>query len=234
VSESRTALPLFPLGTVLMPRLIMPLHIFEPRYRALINDLRALPEPDRRFGIVAIREGWEAGPGRVRALHVVGTAARLHDVTPHEDGRFDIIAVGTERFILRDLLDTSTPYAMGSVTFIGEPDGERVAPAAEAVRTRFARYRSALAGSVQITAMSGDGQPVDPIDGPELDPMALSYLVASATILDIAERQALLEEHDTASRLRCEAGILARETALAQALPSLPTSEFARVTQSPN
>lgn len=231
---TRVPLPLFPLGTVLMPRLIMPLHIFEPRYRTLISDLMALPEQDRRFGIVAIREGWEVGASRRSALHVVGTAARLTSVTPYPDGRFDVVAVGAERFVLHELVEASPPYAMGSVSYLPEPEGLRAQQAAEQVRTRFSRYRSALAGTIEISAVSGEGEPVDPISGTILDPMSLSYLVASATVLDIAERQALLEEHDTASRLRCEVHILNRETALAEHLPSLPTSDFARLPASPN
>ena len=61
-------LPLFPLGTVLFPGLVLPLHIFEDRYRRLIQDLLAGPEP-RRFGVIAIREGRETGITGVTALH---------------------------------------------------------------------------------------------------------------------------------------------------------------------
>ena len=86
-------LPLFPLGTVLFPGLVLPLHIFEPRYRTLVADLVALPESEpRRFGVVAIRAGREVGADGVRALHAVGCTAELRQVQRHEDGRYDIVA----------------------------------------------------------------------------------------------------------------------------------------------
>ena len=62
----RAVIPLFPLGTVLVPGLVLPLHIFEPRYRRLLADLAERPEADRGFGVVAIREGHEVGADGVR------------------------------------------------------------------------------------------------------------------------------------------------------------------------
>ena len=71
----RSVIAVFPLGTVLVPGLVLPLHIFEPRYRTLIHDLLALPAPERGFGVVAIREGHEVGVDGARALADVGTRA---------------------------------------------------------------------------------------------------------------------------------------------------------------
>ena len=71
----RAVIPLFPLGTVLVPGLVLPLHVFEPRYRRLLADLAAKPEHERGFGVVAIREGHEVGEGGARALHEVGTGS---------------------------------------------------------------------------------------------------------------------------------------------------------------
>ena len=68
-----TRLPLFPLGTVLFPGLLLPLHIFEERYRQLVRDLLVGPHESRAFGVVAIREGREVGADGIRALH--GSAA---------------------------------------------------------------------------------------------------------------------------------------------------------------
>ena len=72
-------LPLFPLGTVLYPGLLLPLHIFEERYRQLVRDLLERPEP-RRFGVIAIREGRETGGDGVSALHEVGCTATVRRV----------------------------------------------------------------------------------------------------------------------------------------------------------
>src|SRR4051794_6839646 len=96
-------LPLFPLSTVLVPGLVLPLHIFEPRYRQLVSDLEALPEDDREFGVVAIREGREVGAGSLRALYDVGCAATLQQVTQLPDGRSQILSTGARRFRLLDL-----------------------------------------------------------------------------------------------------------------------------------
>src|ERR1700759_1839399 len=106
-------LPLFPLGAVLYPGLLLPLHIFEERYRELVRDLLDGPEP-RRFGVIAIREGRETGISGVRALHEIGCPATLRQVDAHEDGKFDLVTVGTERFRLTRL-DDSRSYLQGEV-----------------------------------------------------------------------------------------------------------------------
>src|SRR5438445_6447902 len=92
-------LPLFPLSTVLFPGMRLPLHIFEERYRLLVADLAAAPEP-RRFGVIAIRQGREVGADGVTALHEVGCVAEVRQIMPHADGRFDLATVGTQRFRL--------------------------------------------------------------------------------------------------------------------------------------
>ena len=81
MTQSRV-IPLFPLGSVLVPGLVFPLHIFEPRYRQMVDDLTVLPEDDRGFGIIAIREGHEVGTDGVSALFDVGTFASLREVKP--------------------------------------------------------------------------------------------------------------------------------------------------------
>ena len=92
-----TRLPLFPLNAVLVPGLVLPLHIFEPRYRVLVQALLELPEDaERRFGVVAIRSGREVGADGVRALHAVGCTAELREVTPYADGRFDLVDRGRD------------------------------------------------------------------------------------------------------------------------------------------
>ena len=72
-------MPLFPLGTVLYPGLVLPLHIFEERYRQLVGDLLDGPEP-REFGVIAIRKGRETGVDGVSALYEIGCAAALRQV----------------------------------------------------------------------------------------------------------------------------------------------------------
>ena len=118
-------LPLFPLGVVLYPGMLLPLHIFEERYRQLVRDLLDGPET-RRFGVIAIRKGRETGVDGVQSLYEIGCTAVLRRVDKHEDGRYDIVAVGTERFrLLR--LDQTRPYLQGEVEILAEEQPDAAA-----------------------------------------------------------------------------------------------------------
>ena len=121
---ARSVIPLFPLGTVLVPGLLLPLHIFEPRYRQLVVDLESQPEGERGFGVVAIREGREVGADGVTAMFEVGTVAELREVDRYPDGRADIMTNGDARFHLLGLVETGTPYLCGEVEWLGEGDGD--------------------------------------------------------------------------------------------------------------
>jgi Lon protease-like protein len=218
-----TRLPLFPLGTVLLPGLLLPLHVFEDRYRALVRDLVDAPEEARGFGVVAIREGREVGDGGIRSLHPVGCLADLRQVEPHPDGRFDIVATGARRFRIDSVDATSQPYLQAEVEFLDEPDGEAAPVLAGTVAMLWGAYRQALTGT----------RPEDADELPD-EPVVLSYLVAAATILDLRDKQRLLEEPDTTSRLRRELAILRREAIVLRLLPSLPAVELTRTAVSPN
>src|SRR5215475_12355791 len=109
-------LPLFPLGSVLFPGLVLPLHIFEPRYRQLVEDLLAGPEP-REFGVIAIRRGRETGIGGVSALYETGCTAVLRQVDRVEDGTFNLVTVGGQRFRLGELAEPAT-YLSGAVELL--------------------------------------------------------------------------------------------------------------------
>ena len=113
---------MFPLGTVLFPGLLLPLHIFEDRYRQLVRDLVRQPEP-QRFGVIAIREGRETGIDGVSALYEIGCTATLRRVSERDDGRFDLVTVGADRFRLT-ALDDSEPYLQGDVEFLPEDTGD--------------------------------------------------------------------------------------------------------------
>ncbi|MCU1692703.1 MAG: peptidase lon domain protein [Frankiales bacterium] len=213
-------LPLFPLGLVLFPGLVLPLHVFEERYRVLVRELLDKPEQDRRFGVVAIREGREVGEDGVRALHAVGCVARLQEADEHPDGRFDVLTVGAERFRLRGL-DTTRPYLTGEVELLpddaGDPSEGTVLR--DAVGSAFAAYLEALrkAGAEEL----GDVQV-------PRDPRTASYLVAATVLLDLEERQSLLAVPDAVDRLRRELRLLRREAGLLQALSSVPAPELTR------
>src|SRR5712691_7701000 len=222
MSES---LPLFPLGTVLFPGLLLPLHIFEERYRQLIRDLLAGPGP-RRFGVVAIRKGRETGIDGVSGLYQVGCTATLRQVTEHDDGRFDLVTAGTQRFRLNEL-DDSKPYLQGGVDLLPEDTGDEAAAeqAALAVQAAFRGYLSALAvrGATHFSIPSLPDEPV-----------ALSYLVAASMIVDLSEKQVLLAEPDAAARLNAERALLTRETTMLRSLTSTPAPDLRYTPYNPN
>ena len=222
-------LPLFPLGTVLLPGQVLPLHVFEERYRALVRDLLDLPADEpRRFGVVAIRAGTEVGVGAATALYDVGCAAELRHVEAHPDGRFALVTVGTERFTLQRVDGATRPYLVGHVDPLPESvdgDDAEVAHLAEAARAVFSTYRRVVARArVQLP------------DVPPLpdDPLALSYAVAAGTLLELGETQSLLAAPGAATRLRRAVRLLERETALLRLLPALPSPGLTRAPACPN
>jgi hypothetical protein len=119
-------IPLFPLGTPLFPGIVLPLQIFEPRYRRLMRDLLSIPEAgDRRFfGVVAIRQGWEVERiAPAEALYDIGCTARVQAVRPQSDGGFRIVTVGGERFRLLDVVVADEPpYLQGEVEWLADEE----------------------------------------------------------------------------------------------------------------
>lgn len=218
-------LPLFPLGTVLFPGVVLPLHIFQPRYRALIEHLMELPaDVPREFGVVAIRRGVETGEHDGTSLYRVGCSAEMRQVTSHPDGRYDIVSVGRRRFRLKAVEPTPT-YLTGQVEWIADQDNEpgaaeRLVPN---VLSAFRRYLRQL--GTATTEGNGTAEFAGP-DAEQLpeDPTVLSHLIAASASLTLADRQRLLTTADTAGRLRIELSVLRRETALVSALQAVPTA----------
>ncbi|MGY1747912.1 LON peptidase substrate-binding domain-containing protein [Modestobacter sp. SYSU DS0511] len=161
MGESRAVIPLFPLGTPLFPGVVLPLQIFEPRYRRLVAELGALPEgPERRFGVVAIRQGWEVEQvAPAEALFDVGCTAVLRLISPRPDGGYRVVAVGGERFRLLDVLlpdpdSGEPPYLRAEVEWLVEEEAaEEAAGDSEA------------AGEGHPAALTAAG----PVDGPADD-----------------------------------------------------------------
>jgi Lon protease-like protein len=208
-------LPLFPLGTVLFPGLTLPLHVFEERYRHLIRDLLDGPEP-RRFGVVAIELGHEVGAGAARRLARVGCVAQVRNATALDGGRFDVLAVGGRRFRLHGV-DDSLPYLRTRAEFLPERAGPDPAPLAGRVTALFRLYRHRLAAVGAEVA-----EPV----GLQADPVALSHFIAAVAVLDLGEKQRLLEAEDAATRLRLEERLLLRETRLLDVVPTVPAARL--------
>ncbi|MCK1796391.1 LON peptidase substrate-binding domain-containing protein [Streptomyces sp. XM4193] len=243
-----THLPLFPLNTVLFPGLVMPLSIFEPRYRALVRALLETSEDEpRQFGVIGIREGHEvaptgsglpdeedrpAGPADgfgadpADSFFSVGCVADASNIREREDGSgYELLATGTTRFTLRSV-DAGGEYLVGEVEELPEEDGDGAAALSQGVLRAFRTYQKRLAGAHE-RSLSGEQEL------PE-DPSVISYLVAAASVLDTPTKQRLLQAPDTATRLADELRLLRRESALLGKLPSLPATDLTQQPTSPN
>ncbi|WP_030564442.1 LON peptidase substrate-binding domain-containing protein [Streptomyces aureocirculatus] len=241
-------LPLFPLDSVLFPGLVLPLNIFEERYRAMMRELLKVPdEEQRQFAVVAIRDGREVAPSApglpdqtaqpqhgpaagfgddpLRAFHEVGCVADAATIREREDGGFEVLATGTTRVRLRSV-DASGPFLTAELEPLEEKPGDEAGALAEGVLRAFRSYQKRLAGARERSLASGTELPDEP--------SVVSYLVAAAAVLDTPTKQRLLEATDTASRLRDELKLLRAETAIIRNLPSLPATELTRGTTSLN
>lgn len=220
-----TRLPLFPLSLVLFPGLLLPLHVFEDRYKIMVRELMELPEDERVFGVITIRQGREVGTDGVAALYDTGCTALLRRSEDDGGKGFDIITSGARRFVLHEV-ERDRPYLVGVVELLEDPPPDRhTARWDEAVRMAYLDYLSALRGA---------GAQVD--DSPDLpdDPLALSYLVAASVQIDLPERQALLVAPTAVTRLQDELALLRRESQLLRAFGALPAPELTRTPAHPN
>jgi Lon protease-like protein len=173
-------LPMFPLGTVLLPSVVIPLHVFEERYRALVQHCI---DGDGRFGVVLIARGSEVGGGDQR--FEVGTAARIVEAARFDDGRYAIAAVGQERIRVRNWLPDD-PYPRADVeTFDDPPPSDGAGAELADVVTRLRRWlaRAAEAGASVAPATS---------EVSEDDIVLASYQAVALAPIGPADRQRLL------------------------------------------
>jgi len=200
-----SVLPLFPLDNVLFPDMLMPLHIFEPRYKLLVH--RSL-EHGSPFGIVLVQEGAEVGPAAVP--HRVGTLARIvgHAALPEE--RSLITVRGERRFEIEHVFQDAEPYLVGEVRLLDDEPDEAARPLADTVAEAYADY------VVGVVAATGGARHEVPVVE-ELrtgSPCDVSFRVAAGLAIEDDERQTLLEIATAGERLRREREILSRECAL--------------------
>ena len=194
---------MFPLGSVLVPGMGLPLHVFEPRYRALVEHCLA-GEPE--FGVVLIERGSEVGGGDVRAD--VGTVARIVEAASFEDDRWAIGAMGTRRIrVLRWLEDDPFPWAE-----VEDWPDEGPPPTPEELEPVVARLRRLLALAAEA------GLPVPPATL-ELtdDPVTATYQMVGTAPLGPADRYDLLGEARTARRLELLGEALIDQTEMLEA-----------------
>jgi Lon protease-like protein len=198
-------LPLFPLSTVLFPGALLPLHVFEPRYRLLV---RRCLERERPFGVVLIRTGEEVGSDA--DPYAIGTEARIVGVTPLPDGRSYIVTRGERRFAVDQLISDAEPYLVGRVRYLSELEGADARDQVDQAIEALGAYQLAV-GAVTEDALGERALP-DELKGAL--PVDVAYKIASALVIDAKERQNLLQLETASERLREETRLLARETAL--------------------
>jgi len=220
-------LPLFPLGTVLFPGAQLPLHIFELRYRRLVESLIRRAHENPEFGIVAIREGLEVGAHGVASLYPIGCTAELVGVAPLPGGRYDVMTRGVRRFRIRQVHPPEPDRPdRADVEFLTDTSSPRSRDLAVTASGLFHRYRRAVLAARGLDPDSPFALPNDPVD--------CSNTIAAVVALDLTDRQRLLEAPTVDDRLRLATALLRREIGLIDRLSSRAGEELSRGTYSPN
>jgi ATP-dependent Lon protease len=192
-------LPLFPLPVVLFPGAPMPLHIFEPRYRRMLDDISV---GDRLFGLSYFdmtNYEQDAPP-----TGHVGCVAEVTEIQPLPDGRSNILTLGLIRYRVEAYVDRGDPYLVAKPSFFEDEaeDEEALARQSREVTNLFTRIARAM-------RIINDERAALP-DLPEIEPESLSFLVAAAVEMDVEVKQELLELRSTSERLRRLRDLLAR------------------------
>jgi Lon protease-like protein len=188
-------LALFPLNTVLFPGQLLPLHIFEPRYRQMIGECLQHARP---FGVVLIQAGEEVGEPAIP--YEVGTTAHIVQVERQEDGRMQILCVGRARFRVQEMLHDK-PYLRGKVDlWPWQPFASGHTPV-ERVQQQLGRYLQML------SAITGNQLDVDL----PADPAALASAAAAVLQVNLEEKQRLLTTVSIGDLLDDVSAVLQRE-----------------------
>ena len=185
-------MPMFPLGLVLLPGGVLPLHVFEPRYRQMIIDCLQ-DDGNPEFGQALITHGADAGGGDERAM--VGTVAQMIQVEALDEERYALVAVGTRRIRINAWLPDA-PYPIADVDDWpdGEPDPEGLAIA---VAATHARVQATLKMAVELGDVSAETIESEISD----DPLVATYHLASLAPIGPADRYRLLAAAGPAARL---------------------------------
>jgi Lon protease-like protein len=187
-------MPMFPLGTVLLPGAVLPLHVFEPRYRQLVVDCLADDSGEPEFGVTLIERGWEVGGGDERTD--VGVVARMVRVEALEGGRYALVTVGTRRIRVNAWLPDD-PYPLADVDDWPDEDPD-AAGLGERVAEVTARLRQVIGLAVELGDVPAGAVDLASIDE---DPLVASYHLAALAPLGPADRHRLLCAPSPAARL---------------------------------
>lgn len=203
-------IPLFPLHTVLFPGMLLPLHIFEPRYKQMVRRCVTGQEP---FGVVLIEEGSEVGPGA--KVFDIGTTAYITQLDQQDDGRINIATVGVDRFKIHSTTADKQAYLMGEVELY--PFEQMDSPSAV---SEAARLEPALRDYLQVIAKIGEIEIL--LDNIPSEPDQLAFLTAIVLQAPMPDKQGLLSIPSLPELLRQERALLAREIEILKLMTANP------------
>lgn len=184
------SLPIFPLPLVLFPNELLPLHIFEPRYRRMLKDVQL---GNSLFGVSyfdSAEMDWEKPE-----IGSIGCVTEVREVQTMDDGRSNILTIGVIRYEIEDYIDSDEPYLVAEVSFFEdfEEDKKIIEPLADKVFELFKRVAAA--------AQELSGQTARLPELPQAEPQTLSFLVAAAFNLPNEVKSQLLQIRSTVERL---------------------------------
>ena len=195
-------LPLFPLPVVLFPGVPLPLHIFEPKYRQMLTDVKA---SNSLFGLSYFDS--TAAENSVPPAGHVGCVAEVTETQSFPDGRSNILTVGVIRYRIDEYVERGDPYLVARVSFFEDDDEDEgsLTDSARDVAETFTR----IAQAVRTINDERAGLP----DISDTEPQRLSFLVAAAMEIEVDVKQELLELRSTSERLQRLSGMLNRAVA---------------------
>lgn len=183
-------LPIFSLPVVLLPNELLPLHIFEPRYRKMLNDIQL----ENNFFGLSYFNPETSGASRPE-IGSFGCIAEVREVQTLEDGRSNILSVGIIRYRLEDYLETEEPYPVGEISIFEDYEGDKeiLQPLADDVYEMFSRIAQAA------HELSGAKNVLPEI--PQAEPQMLSFLVSAAFSLPLETKYEFMVMRSTIERL---------------------------------
>jgi len=188
-------IPIFPLSVVLFPNEILPLHIFEPRYRKMVKDIQV--KTNNLFGvsylspetIISLKEP-------IPKVGTIGCVAEMREIQMLPDGRSNILTIGVIRYEIEEYIETSEPYLVASVKFFEdeEEDTELLKPVADEVFELFVKVAKM---AHEFSEEKGELPEL-----PQTEPQTLSFLIGAAFNLPAEEKYELLKLRSTYERLK--------------------------------
>jgi Lon protease-like protein len=192
-------LPVFPLPVVLFPGVPLPLHIFEPKYKQMLEDIRV---SNNLFGLAYFDP--TTSEGEIPPAGHIGCVAEVTETQTFPDGRSNILTIGVIRYQIESYIERGDPYLVANVSYFEDDDEDQnvLADSASEVAETFSRIAQA------VRTINDERTNLPDISNTE--PQRLSFLVAAAIEIEADVKQELLELRSTSERLRRLRGMLTR------------------------